>query len=166
MHTVHWLAENKSKKSQTLRLLFMHSAWTVTTSLTNTWKKKKKKKKNRKTQTHTQTWFPNVALIFASLFYLNIFFSLPPFPPNRISIIPNPPKLDATPSQSNCPHFSIVATSWWSHGWDVIPSSLFVNKDGTATFLAVEQIELRFGAWICNAAPWPPHIMTHIEDWI
>ena len=35
VHCVHWLAE-KDKKSQTLRLLFMHS-------LTNAWKKKKKK---------------------------------------------------------------------------------------------------------------------------
>ena len=44
----------KGKKSQTLRLLFMHSAWTVAASLTNAWKEKKNSK--------MQTWFPNVAL--------------------------------------------------------------------------------------------------------
>ena len=42
MHDVHWLAE-KSEKSQTLQVLFMHSAWTIAASLTNVCKKKKKK---------------------------------------------------------------------------------------------------------------------------
>ena len=44
-HDVHWLTE-KCKKSQTLWLLFMHSAWTIATSLTNAWKKKKQKNAN------------------------------------------------------------------------------------------------------------------------
>ena len=48
--------KKKSKKNQTLQLLFMYRAWTVAASLTNAWKKKKKT--NRK----MRTWFPNVTL--------------------------------------------------------------------------------------------------------
>ena len=46
MHGVHWWTE-KDKKSQTLRLLIMHSIYTVTASLPNAWKKEKKKKKKK-----------------------------------------------------------------------------------------------------------------------
>ena len=62
MHGVHWLAEN-CLTSQTLRFLFIYSAWTVTITVKFVPKRvKKKKKKNRKTQMQMQTPGPNAHL--------------------------------------------------------------------------------------------------------
>ena len=52
VHDMHWLAEN-CLTSQTLRLLFMHSAWTVAITVKFISKRMEKKKKKKKTQTQT-----------------------------------------------------------------------------------------------------------------
>ena len=68
LHDVHWLAE-KSKKSQTLQLLFMHTLCMNNSRKSH--KRVKKKKKKKKTQTQTQTWFLKVALMCSLMAHIN-----------------------------------------------------------------------------------------------
>ena len=61
MHGVHWLAENRLT-SQTLRLLFMHSAWTVAVIVKLVPKQVKKKKENKKQKKANASTGPKRAL--------------------------------------------------------------------------------------------------------
>ena len=69
MHDVHWLAEN-CLTSQTLRLLFMHSAWTVavTVKFVPKWVEKKKEQKNTNADANAEPKRdPNVKMLIGKL---------------------------------------------------------------------------------------------------
>ena len=69
VHDVHWLAEN-CLTSQTLRLLFMHSAWTVavTVKFVPKWVEKKKEQKNTNADANAEPKRdPNVKMLIGKL---------------------------------------------------------------------------------------------------